>query len=91
RECLDFRAHGVNIACEQLRQNVHQIEESLQLLQPNQAQVSGEIKYEIGLALTSANHFLRQQQDALKGQLAALFQDTSDPLSEIRTRCETLL
>lgn len=74
-----------------MRQNIHQIEESLQLLQLNQAQVSGEIKHEIELALTSANHFLRQQQDALKVQLAALFQDDSEPLSEIRTRCETLL
>lgn len=91
REYLDFRAHGLNVACEQLRQNIHQIEESLQLLQLNQAQVSGEIKHEIELALTSANHFLRQQQDALKVQLAALFQDDSEPLSEIRTRCETLL
>ncbi|HCP6526337.1 TPA: hypothetical protein OU267_004286 [Escherichia coli] len=63
----------------------------MQLLQLNQAQVSGEIKHEIELALTSANHFLRQQQDALKVQLAALFQDDSEPLSEIRTRCETLL
>lgn len=90
REYLDFRAHGLNVACEQLRQNIHQIEESLQLLQLNQAQVSGEIKHEIELALTSANHFLRQQQDALKVQLAALFQDDSEPLSEIRTRCETL-
>ncbi len=27
--------------------------------------------------LTSANHFLRQQQDALNAQLAALFQDDS--------------
>ncbi len=53
--------------------------------------MSGEIKHEIELALTSANHFLRQQQDALKAQLAALFQDDSEPLSEIRTRCETLL
>lgn len=53
--------------------------------------MSGEIKHEIELALTSANHFLRQQQDALKVQLAALFQDDSEPLSEIRTRCETLL
>lgn len=91
REYLDFRAHGLNVACEQLRQNIHQIEESLQLLQLNQAQVSGEIKHEIELALTSANHFLRQQQDALNAQLAALFQDDSEPLSEIRTRCETLL
>ncbi len=61
REYLDFRAHGLNVACEQLRQNIHQVEESLQLLQLNQAQVSGEIKHEIELALTSANHFLRQQ------------------------------
>ncbi len=91
REYLDFRAHGLNVACEQLRQNIHQVEESLQLLQLNQAQVSGEIKHEIELALTSANHFLRQQQDALNAQLAALFQDDSEPLSEIRTRCETLL
>ncbi|EHL9108133.1 clamp-binding protein CrfC, partial [Escherichia coli] len=91
REYLDFRAHGLNVACEQLRQNIHQVEESLQLLQLNQAQVSGEIKHEIELALTSANHFLRQQQDALNAQLAALFQDDSEPLSEIRTCCETLL
>ena len=91
REYLDFRAHGLNVACEQLRQNIHQVEESLQLLQLNQAQVSGEIKHEIELALTSANHFLRQQQDAVNAQLAALFQDDSEPLSEIRTRCETLL
>lgn len=91
REYLDFRAHGLNVACEQLRQNIHQVEESLQLLQLNQAQVSGEIKHEIELALTSANHFLRQQQDALNAQLAALFQDDSEPLSEMRTRCETLL
>ncbi|MCR3954205.1 hypothetical protein, partial [Aeromonas hydrophila] len=47
REYLDFRAHGLNVACEQLRQNIHQVEESLQLLQLNQAQVSGEIKHEI--------------------------------------------
>ncbi len=53
--------------------------------------MSGEIKHEIELALTSANHFLRQQQDALNAQFAALFQDDSEPLSEIRTRCETLL
>lgn len=91
REYLDFRAHGLNVACEQLRQNIHQVEESLQLLQLNQAQVSGEVKHEIELALTSANHFLRQQQDALNAQLAALFQDDSEPLSEIRTCCETLL
>ncbi|VDD97826.1 unnamed protein product [Enterobius vermicularis] len=65
--------------------------EHIPLLQLNQAQVSGEIKHEIELALTSANHFLRQQQDALNAQLAALFQDDSEPLSEIRTRCETLL
>ena len=63
----------------------------MQLLQLNQAQVSGEIKHEIELALTSANHFLRQQQDALNAQLAALFQDDSESLSEMRTRCETLL
>ena len=63
----------------------------MQLLQLNQAQVSGEVKHEIELALTSANHFLRQQQDALNAQLAALFQDDSEPLSEIRTCCETLL
>ncbi|HCT2074580.1 TPA: dynamin family protein [Escherichia coli] len=88
---LDFRAHGLNVACEQLRQNIHQVEESLQLLQLNQAQVSGEIKHEIELALTSANHFLRQQQDAVNAQLAALFQDNSESLSEMRTRCETLL
>ncbi len=50
---LDFRAHGLNVACEQLRQNIHQVEESLQILQLNQAQVSGEIKHEIELALTS--------------------------------------
>ncbi|ELC3177692.1 clamp-binding protein CrfC [Escherichia coli] len=56
-----------------------------------QAQVSGEIKHEIELALTSANHFLRQQQDAVNAQLAALFQDNSESLSEMRTRCETLL
>ncbi len=37
-----------------------------------------------------ANHFLRQQQDALNAQLAALFQDDSEPLSEIRTRCDTV-
>lgn len=80
REYLDFRAHGLNVACEQLRQNIHQVEESLQLLQLNQAQVSGEIKHEIELALTSANHFLRQQQDALNAQLAALFQDDSESL-----------
>ncbi len=61
RGYLDFRAHGLNVACEQLRQNIHQVEESLQLLQLNQAQVSGEVKHEIELALTSANHFLRQQ------------------------------
>ncbi|HGD7926052.1 TPA: clamp-binding protein CrfC, partial [Escherichia coli] len=85
RGYLDFRAHGLNVACEQLRQNIHQVEESLQLLQLNQAQVSGEVKHEIELALTSANHFLRQQQDALNAQLAALFQDDSEPLSEIRT------
>ncbi|EEG9059617.1 clamp-binding protein CrfC [Escherichia coli] len=91
RGYLDFRAHGLNVACEQLRQNIHQVEESLQLLQLNQAQVSGEVKHEIELALTSANHFLRQQQDALNAQLAALFQDDSEPLSEIRTCCETLL
>ncbi|HBB5988227.1 TPA: dynamin family protein [Escherichia coli] len=91
REYLDFRAHGLNVACEQLRQNIHQVEESLQLLQLNQAQVSGEIKHEIELALTSANHFLRQQQDAVNAQLAALFQDNSESLSEMRTRCETLL
>ena len=24
-----FRAHGLNVACEQLRQNIHQVEESL--------------------------------------------------------------
>ena len=35
REYLDFRAHGLNVACEQLRQNIHQIEESLQLFQLN--------------------------------------------------------
>lgn len=64
RGYLDFRAHGLNVACEQLRQNIHQVEESLQLLQLNQAQVSGEVKHEIELALTSANHFLRQQQIA---------------------------
>ncbi len=34
---------------------------------------------------------LRQQQDALNAQLAALFQDDSESLSEMRTRCETLL
>ncbi len=87
----DFRAHGLNVACEQLQQNIHQVEESLQLLQLNQAQVSGEIKHEIELALTSTNHFLRQQQDAVNAQLAALFQDDSESLSEMRTRCETLL
>ncbi|HFI4362473.1 TPA: dynamin family protein [Escherichia coli] len=91
REYLDFRAHGLNVACEQLQQNIHQVEESLQLLQLNQAQVSGEIKHEIELALTSTNHFLRQQQDAVNAQLAALFQDDSESLSEMRTRCETLL
>ncbi|NYY75751.1 hypothetical protein DMI70_02510 [Escherichia coli] len=74
-----------------MRQNIHQIEESLQLFQLNQAQVSGEIKHEIELALTSANLFLRQQQDAVNAQLAALFQDDSGSLSEIRTCCETLL
>ncbi len=91
REYLDFRAHGLNVACEQLQQNIHQVEESLQLLQLNQAQVSGEIKHEIELALTSTNHFLRQQQDAVNAQLAALFQDDSESLSEMRTCCETLL
>ena len=91
REYLDFRAHGLNVACDQLQQNIHQVEESLQLLQLNQAQVSGEIKHEIELALTSTNHFLRQQQDAVNAQLAALFQDNSESLSEMRTRCETLL
>lgn len=35
---------------------------------------------------------LRQQQDAVNAQLAALFQDNSGSLSEMRTRCsETLL
>lgn len=53
--------------------------------------MSGEIKHEIELALTSANLFLRQQQDAVNAQLAALFQDDSGSLSEIRTCCETLL
>ncbi|MEC9498044.1 MULTISPECIES: clamp-binding protein CrfC [Escherichia] len=91
REYLDFRAHGLTVACEQLRQNIHQLEENLQLLQLNQAQVSGEIQHEIELALASANDFLRQQQDEVNAQLAALFQHDSWPLSEIRTRCETLL
>ena len=91
REYLDFRAHGLNVACEQLRQNIRQVEENMQLLQLNQVQVSGEIKHEIKVALTSATDFLCQQQNEVNAQLAALFQHDSWPLSEIRTRCETLL
>ena len=91
REYLDFRAHGLNVVCEQLRQNILQVEENMQLLQLNQVQVSGEIKHEIEVALASANDFLRQQQDEVNTQLAVLFQHDSWPLSEIRTRCETLL
>lgn len=63
----------------------------MQLLQLNQVQVSGEIKHEIEVALVSANDFLRQQQDEVNTQLAVLFQHDSWSLSEIRTRCETLL
>lgn len=91
REYLDFRAHGLNVVCEQLRQNIRQVEENMQLLQLNQVQVSGEIKHEIEVALVSANDFLRQQQDEVNTQLAVLFQHDSWSLSEIRTRCETLL
>ncbi len=91
REYPDFRAHGLNVALNNCSKISIRSKKVLQLLQLNQAQVSGEIKHEIELALTSTNHFLRQQQDAVNAQLAALFQDDSESLSEMRTRCETLL
>lgn len=73
REYLDFRYHCLTVAFDTLQQNIVRLEADMQQLKVSQDSVSDEIHHEVGLALTSANDFLNQQQATILRNIETFF------------------
>lgn len=61
-EYLEFRYHGLTVACDKLQLNIDHIEEDMQQIRVGREQVSDEVKHEVDLALEATTAFLNQQQ-----------------------------
>ncbi|TKV23964.1 clamp-binding protein CrfC [Citrobacter sp. wls613] len=76
-EYLEFRYHGLTVACDKLQLNIDHIEEDMQQIQVGQEQVSDEVKHEVDLALEATTAFLNQQQAEILGSIDRLFEKES--------------